>query len=730
VVKPVNERDPLHDIATEAASQWARTVFWAPRRFRQLIKRVDKTDEVIERVVTNVVRRTLRPVYGYTGERFARAPRVDLRMIDPFNYTQDSLRRDSEHVVGCDACNGTGSKKCARCSGTGSATCAECDGYGKFRNPSTNRMNQCKACKKTGRVMCGSCGGDGRAVCNGCNGSGHRLSWLTYEDGARWELQATPSPTIAAHPYLAEARPLERSELRAFSIERFEETNGAITNNQLPTHRTLVDQQLSCIDRRYERVVAQQYVRVAVVRRDVVYESCGTVGVLVLSGNGLTPAKTNEALRPVRRRLWFTVAGLVVFLGSCAVVTGSLTGTSTYFERARQFGAVGFGVAALCFVPWLMGTLRAWGSTSKTSIVEKLFGIVSAGAIAAAVAAFSLMKPSVAEADDALTKKDAVRARVVLDALREIGTDAHDTDELEDRILLAEASIATGERRLQVLDKVAARKGTNAAQAATTARSERLQFVRDAIKVKKAPDALASIEKWFPGSADPEITEEKARAHEAAAANCAGLPCKYAAATRALTAHATDARKRTADAMRAELQAALTPPATPNKDLLAHLKSARDLEAVAAETLSLKELNEIEKSAQTAIDWVATERAKVRVLGSSIEIVEQVFGQLKRLDTERASATLTGGLEAYFSFDKQARCTGMYVVGTIDHHRLFVSSVWSAQRLVAQAVGRPVQTKISAPSSGPLRWYEGSAPVTARFMDGTLAELRIGQAMP
>jgi hypothetical protein len=727
----VSERDAINEKAVEAAAQWARTNFWAPRDFKALIKKVEETDEAIERVVANVVRRTLKPAFGWTGERRTRPPRVNHATIDPFAHALDTLRSDTECVAECDECAASGATKCGRCRGSGTATCSNCAGYGKFRNPSTNRMNQCKACKKTGTVQCGLCAGDGRVSCPTCSGSGHKLCWLLFEDSSRCELSVTSSPAIAAHPYLAESRLLDPTELRAFSTESFETSNGAIGRDQLPTHRTIVDAQLAKIDQRTERVIQQQYVRVAAVRRDVVFEMSGTVGVLVLSGNALTPARTPEALRPIRRRLWLSISAMLLLVIGLTGVVLALSGSSSYFDKAKGIGASAFLAAIAFFMPWFFGLLRSWGSAgNRTTTVEKVAGVFSLGAIAAGVAILLLSQPAVADADSALARNDVARARVVLEALRETEGAAHDVLDLEDRILLSEASSHTGDKKLGLLDQVAARKGSKAAEAASTARAERLKSIRGAIAQKQPMQALAAIDKWFPKTSDPEVAEEIARAHEASARACSSLSCKYSFATRAQSAHPNEVRATTAATLRSQLETALAPPATIDKDVLVHLRTAHDLEVVALETLKLVADDDLKKRAQTALDWILSERAKVPVLGANIDVVEQLVGQLKRLDTERASTSLTGGLDAFFAFDSKARCTGIYVVGTSEHQRMFVSSEWSAQRLIAQAIGRPVQTRITAPSSGVMRWYEGSASVTARFLDKNLVELRIGKAAP
>jgi hypothetical protein len=86
-----------------------------------------------------------------------------------------------------------------------------------------------------------------------------------------------------------------------------------------------------------------------------------------------------------------------------------------------------------------------------------------------------------------------------------------------------------------------------------------------------------------------------------------------------------------------------------------------------------------------------------------------------------------GGVAVYAAVDRSGRCTGLFAIGSPPDRRL-TSETWPAQRVLSQALGRPAAIKTS---SGPTsQWYDGGVPIVARWRDGELVELRIGDAMP
>jgi hypothetical protein len=255
-------------------------------------------------------------------------------------------------------------------------------------------------------------------------------------------------------------------------------------------------------------------------------------------------------------------------------------------------------------------------------------------------------------------------------------------------------------------------------------------LVDDAIKQRRSADALASIDRWWPKTNDTDVLEARARAYETQAQQCSTLPCRVSALTKAAGTHANEQRTLSAQKAASELDAALTPPATADRDVLAHLQRARDVESLANEIGKSDLDDDLKRRAKESVGWANAERAKVAAVGASIEVLDLIFGRLTRVDTTNAKTSLSGGLEAYFALDSRARCVGIYVVGSQKDSRLFISADWSAQRLIGQAIGRQVQTIVAAPDSGVKRWFEGGVPVVARFMNQSLVELRIGQATP
>src|SRR5258708_3753802 len=103
----------------DAAEAWARTVFGAPRKFADLVRGVEVRDEVIHRVITNVVRRDIHEERLPSNARTRSAPRVDPRTVDPFAVPIEELRAASEHFPTCVGCGGAGKSACPSCRGGG-----------------------------------------------------------------------------------------------------------------------------------------------------------------------------------------------------------------------------------------------------------------------------------------------------------------------------------------------------------------------------------------------------------------------------------------------------------------------------------------------------------------------------------------------------------------------------------------------------------------------------------
>ncbi|HET9621433.1 MAG TPA: hypothetical protein VFP84_08715, partial [Kofleriaceae bacterium] len=500
-----------------AATRWARGRFAAPRKFERLITGVDVRDEIIERVATCIERRDLREERVATGERRLTRPRVDLDAIDPFAYTAEALKADSEHVSHCTSCGASGRMMCPPCRGTGNGRCPTCHGSGKQTSEKTGRPIQCKSCRATGSAPCRICAGAGSIHCSACLGSGHQLTWLTIASREHWSLYVPEhSSFVIAHPALRAPRAVQRQELSDATLLGEHSATCPLDVHALPeADRALVAAQLAPIDLRFERVRFQQYVKLAALRRDVTYEMCGTRATLSLSGNSLTPATTPAALRPIRRRLWLWIA--LCFAVACVgeLAGKAMLGASPYYQDAIGSVSALACVALVASIPLFGTLLRAWRGGLQFGPVRRLTAVWAAGTVGALIAipivAFAA-RPSVAEIDAALVRHDLPRARAVLDAYKEVAAVRGDLAGAQDRVARAEAE----QRRGQALDR---------AQQLLAAHQPR--------------EALAALDRDFAGDRAPEVAEARARAHDGLAADCTTPACRLDEARQANAAQPT-----------------------------------------------------------------------------------------------------------------------------------------------------------------------------------------------
>jgi hypothetical protein len=339
-------------------------------------------------------------------------------------------------------------------------------------------------------------------------------------------------------------------------------------------------------------------------------------------------------------------------------------------------------------------------------------------------------RPSAGDVEAALASGDAGRARVVLGALREHASGG-ELDDLEDRVVLAEAGRQLGQERLKLLDRVANRKGAAAAEAAAAARSERLSQVRGFVKANDAKAALASLDAWFRGDTSAEVSEERARAHEAALARCSIDACRFAEAALANTARTSSARAAQADSLRTRALDALALERIDAKaPALARLQQLRALKQTGLQTLEIvADDAEVKARASAAIAFAETERAKVPLLRADLDVIQELLGAVGATETGAPKIDLQGA-HAHLALDAAKKCTGIYVVGPASSNRAVRSEAWPADRLVSQAVGKTVKVKAPAEPTTTAHWYESGYAMTARWRLGELVELRIGDATP
>lgn len=733
VDRPVTQRMVATEVA-EAADRWARKIFGAPRKFSSLIFQVENKDELVHRVLTEVVRRDLREERAASQERAATLLRVDPSRLDPFAYSQESIRAETVHTVPCATCGASGRASCSTCKGLANVSCAACGGGGKIRNPKTNRLNKCKFCKGTGRTGCGTCGASGKVDCKTCNGSGHQRAWFTFVETRRVGVTILPqTPVALAHRQIAEPRMLSGSDVTAFTLSVDLRSPGPLTVTELDFDAgSAVQTALAGVDRRLERVTQQQYMQLRVERRDVSYRMCGTTGVLVLSGRSLAGAPTSDARRPIRRRLVIWPL-FVLFVGFFSAAASSTVGRSAYFKDAIGAASLLWLAAVLLSVFWIGGVLRAWGSGQGLKGLRRGEWVCCAlwvGALVSSALVGLVVRPTVEEVDQALANGDTHRARVVLDALRERSSDKF--LDAEDAILMAEANVLKGEERLARLDQIAAHGRAQSDTAATVARAERLAEIRGLVADGRAAEAETAIDRWFSESwrGDPELAEERARAIDSKAEQCADDPCRLAVARAAEAAHGTPARAAAVERVRGKIVDTLVR-REPEMELPAErLVSLAPVSVLAEQTLAtVKEDEDLQALAVEARTWVADEHAKVAAIGADQATIQALFPPLHRRD-ERLLVALLEGTEVFFSFDAKGKCVALYAVGPAGRRALH-SRAWPADKILSQAVGRPVQVKRpEAAGASSVTWKESGIKVVARWHSGELMELRIGEASP
>jgi hypothetical protein len=562
------------------------------------------------------------------------------------------------------------------------------------------------------------------------------LAWLTWRETDRWDVTIAPStPIVRAHAALQEDRALSQEDVAEFTLVREAHASGPLDTNALAADAELVRHELGTIDARLERVVAQQYIKFAVLRRDVTYEMCGTKGTLVLSGRHLAGATTPEAVRPIRRRLWAWLIAVPLVAAIAVVLRAISTGSTEYFETTRSATA-GFGIiATLCAAPAMGTLLRSWRGGVRFHRIKLLpkLGMAAVALSLGAVPVIGLAaRPSASDVDAALKSSNPARARVVIDAIKEGNGNSSDVLDLDDRVALAEASRVQGDARLAILDRVANRHGRSSADAASAALSERIAQAQHMIDNKNAAGALAALDRWFPGKTgvQPVVAEERARAHDVLSVACVTDVCRVGEAYDANVATPTSQRAAALATYRDAVNTQLDPKHVDAKDTVERLKQIGRLADTATGTLKrIPQDPDLTARANTGIQWADAERLKVPLLRNALPVATEILGTTSTSGKNLAIAHLDG-TDAYLTLDDSGRCTGIYAVGS-GSARVQQSQRWPAQRILSQAVGKPATIHDPTPASTSVsRWYEAGFPVIARWREGALIELRIGDATP
>lgn len=722
----------------EAFRRWASKRLLAPSGLESQLVGVASRDEVLARLAAALVRRTL------FEQRAATPPsarpsgaRIEAHAIDPFSTDLETLRRRSEHHEPCEECRGLGRVSCATCTGDGRVRCDECGGSGHVTRyyKKSSRVIQCPGCRTKGTVRCGPCGASGQLTCGTCSGVGQQLVWWSFAD-TRW-IEVTfssESPVLAGHAALRECRNLGTNDLADFTTLASIEYPGQIPAERLtPDDRAQRARLTREIDLRTERIEHEQYVRFAVLRRDVAYETCGMRGEVVLSGRSLLGAETVEAMRPlhVRAVLW-TIASLVLAIAA-ASFKSSLAGPTAYFERVNQRVSVLSWLALIGAVVTTGGLLRAWRPGMRRWPVhrhEAAGFFVSLGSVAVALALQSVSQPSPAEARDALARRDVARARLVVEAISATGGIV--APELRDDVGLAVAAQEQPTARLSSLDAIAARGGARAPLAAREAGDLRVQMLRELLAARRHGDVLASLDRWAAHLAGrTEIAAIRATGHDQRAEDCSGDICRMQAFTAANAAEPTPRRARSRDDARRRVLAALS--ARPDDaDVLRRLEGIRALDALASTVMTLHEDPELATAGRAATDYARAAPARIPLIGSPRAVVDNLLGRSGAQGASTSWSDLVG--VAVFTVESSGVCDGIYIVGDRAGARGLSAAEGGVRRLLAQIVGRGDPAMIVRPRDGlahaVTRWRDGDVTYLARWHDGVAVELRVGRATP
>lgn len=501
---------------------------------------------------------------------------------------------------------------------------------------------------------------------------------------------------------------------------------------------SLVAGALAGIADRTERAVWQQYSCFALMQRDVSFEMCGLMGSVTLLGADFRVSADVESVAPMRRRAILWPLSCVALAVATAIGMAALTGRSDYFSPLNQ-ALIGVWMATLAAsVPALGGGLRAWRpglhfrGLRASEVAASLTWVVL---IVSALVGAGLARPTPTDVQEALEDGDVSRARVVLDALVEVEGETPDVLEVEDAVLMAEASALDGEERLAKLELVAAHHGARASVAGELARADRVRTIEALIDAGKDEEALAAIDRDFPVEwhGDPELAELVARVEELIDGRCQDDVCRLVARHLARQARETPDRIAAEEQVRQRIVSALTfeDNESTAEVTIEQVRASLEVSTLAEQVLGAELLATdavLVAKATTARQWAHDLRASVALLGADRDMLAALLPGLG--DSHSGPTVSLSGAELYFVLDERGVCRGIYAVGS-KQHRGLDGAEWPAKRILAQALGRPATiapTKHAEDVSS--TWQEGKVKVVARWGLGVPTELRIGDARP
>jgi hypothetical protein len=721
-----------------AMDLWGRSIWGAPRRLSRLVSRVEIQDDLVERFYTETVRRDvgweLAPGRGQPG-----APPMQPADVDPFAISPSQLRANSEHTIVCQPCVGSGAVACGACHGSGRLACHECRGSGQILRQyrKSSRWINCPSCRGKQTLACGYCNRTGRVVCAGCGGSKRQSAWLIYTEAVHHSLRIHPAESVHANdPYLNQRRPLAPADLARFAVlvDRTSREPGGLGRTEdidTPFARAARPR----LEPRREIVRLQQYQRLVVVRRQVTYEMAGTQGSIAFTGADGLALPLRGARAPIERRRWLWAAltgGLCI---GAVVLHSHAVGKSAYFVGPSALLSWVLLAAILLSSVAVGAVLREWrpgfrfGKLLRPELVTGGLGVLLVN-VATALAIFS--QPRLSQVTTALAAGDLDRAKLVVEAMEEVGPGQLDTTTAQDVYAMAAVGKAPLRERLKLLDGVAARGQVEAATAAKRARAERIGELNRLLAKGEASAANTALVGWFPSwEGDAELRPIRAKASDLERTSCGDDPlCTMIAARNAARAEPTPERTNAEASARRAVQTTLTPGeilGEPGTSRLKRLKAAAAL-AERVPKVAPDELALVQMATTTAAS-VGAERGKVALLGSDVLTATEIVGMPTARGAGIPAVPLEGGGNLYLAVDPSGICRGVYATGDASS-RALKSAYWTPNKILSQALGRAAYVQQASDSHGTARWLDGGVPVVVRWRAGEVVEMRIGAAAP
>jgi hypothetical protein len=619
---------------------------------------------------------------------------------------------------------------CPECKGTGKA-------YGIASNGSRRKMN-CKNCARVGTIPCSSCS-DGRVRCRTCSGSGRFRRWLEVVEKSHHDVQIEPDgeltrpfawgtdgTTATAKEIEVDARivlevasqgPTSREALQAASVPS--EWLEAHWRNIQPKGRP------------GERARKQTFWLLEVPSVEVAYSlGAGPEGEVAFEGRRLlAPAASGDEQFAARARRIGRVRRLV--LGAAMLLPLAYVTRGPHFWSA---GVLGVALAALATVGAVDRFLReATLGHRRARVWAALTGVTAMAASAFAAAS----EPSLRSVRREIAANHFDAAGLELTAVggpTEAGLEGTWADLQLARTVaaadLTEAIRAAKEVPSGLPQRLAATRHVHdlAVREITSRLVSRRPREAKAILVQALPLLLTTADS---GDYQQEANELSAKVYDQEFEICQTDPCRLAAAVEALRLSSTAFRKEREELVRARLSEALSVEAHAAESPLERLQRLRQLWALAKAVTDTSVDGEVATKARKAATFALDERAKVALIGAQNTVAAELVG------ASTTNLVTRFGSVSIFLQTRGTRCVGAYIVGADKESRVLNGSPRENEtvRALALALGRtvplpdaPKRTKNEQSST--TRSMSGTVPIAARWRDGALVELRVGEVKP